>query len=50
LAVPTLVASIYGMNVDLPLQESGSAFGVIVFISVGLSVMLTWFFLRKRWV
>lgn len=49
LMVPTLIASFYGMNVDLPLQQSNSAFILILILSVALSVILTWFFLRKRW-
>ncbi|NNF01392.1 MAG: magnesium transporter CorA family protein [Bacteroidia bacterium] len=50
LMVPTLVASFYGMNVkNLPLENSQFAFISIIFISIGLSLLLIWFFIRKRW-
>ncbi len=49
LMVPTLIASFYGMNVELPIQHSAGAFGMILMISIALSFILTWFFLRKRW-
>lgn len=48
LMVPTLVASFYGMNVDLPLQESDYAFLIIVLVSVLISVFILWFFRRKK--
>lgn len=49
LMVPTLVASFYGMNVHLPFENMPMAFVIIVVISIVLSVMLFWFFLRNRW-
>jgi len=49
LMVPTLVASFYGMNVTLPLQEKPFAFGFALLISVILSIILVWFFMRKKW-
>lgn len=49
LMVPTLVASFYGMNVELPIQHNPQAFVLILMLSIFLSVVLTWFFLRKRW-
>lgn len=52
LAVPTLIASFYGMNIRLPLQEgiSGSLvpFYVILAISIILSALFGWFFFKKR--
>lgn len=49
LMVPTLVASFYGMNVDLPLAQNSYAFIFTLLISFSLAAILVWFFLRKKW-
>ncbi|MEZ5013062.1 MAG: magnesium transporter CorA family protein [Chitinophagales bacterium] len=50
LMVPTLIASFYGMNFkDLPLEQSGNGFFIIMFLSVLLSVILYFIFRRIRW-
>ncbi|CAN5323841.1 magnesium transporter CorA family protein [soil metagenome] len=49
LMVPTLVASFYGMNVELPFQHLPGAFAIIVSISLILSLILVMFFRRKKW-
>lgn len=48
LMVPTLVASFYGMNVELPLKDNPNAFIIILFIAVGISLLVAWYFQRKR--
>lgn len=48
LMVPTLVASLYGMNVNLPFKDSPNAFYFIVIFSLVVSLLLAWFFRRKR--
>lgn len=48
LMVPTLVASFFGMNVDLPFQHSPGAFFLIVFFAASFSLFLVWFFRRKN--
>ena len=48
LMVPTLVASFYGMNVPLPLEGKRYAVYIIMSLSVGLSLLLAWYFQRKR--
>jgi len=49
LMVPTLVASFYGMNLkNLPLENSPYAFYIILVASLVFSVLLVWFFRRKR--
>ena len=48
LAVPTLIASFYGMNVDLPFDHSPYAVYVILGGSILLSFLLGWYFQRKR--
>jgi magnesium transporter len=49
LALPTLIASIYGMNVDLPLQNTPYAFFVVMGLSAVLSVSLVLIFIRKKY-
>ncbi len=49
LMVPTLVASFYGMNVNLPMQDQPYAFAVTLLLSVVLSVILVMVFVRKKW-
>ena len=49
LMVPTLVASFYGMNVTLPMQDKPLAFAFALMISAVLSVLLIWIFMQKRW-
>ena len=49
LTIPTITASIFGMNVTLPLQENPWAFLIILAISVLISVLLWILFLFKRW-
>lgn len=45
----TFIASLYGMNVGLPLQHHKAAF-LIVCIAMGLIVVgFLWFFIKKRW-
>ncbi len=48
LTFPVLVASIYGMNVPLPYQNSPNAFYVPILFSLGISLIVGWFFLKKR--
>lgn len=47
LMIPTLVASMYGMNVELPLQHSPHAFYITITVSVLLSIIGV-IFLRKK--
>jgi len=49
LMIPTLIASIYGMNVNIPFQHSPHAFFITIGISFILSAIITLFFLRKKW-
>jgi len=49
ISIPTLIASIYGMNVDLPFERSSSAFGGLMILSLFLSLSLLWYFRRKKW-
>jgi len=48
LTFPVLVASIYGMNVPIPYARSPYAFYIPVFLSLIISLVIGWFFLRKK--
>ena len=49
LSLPTLVASVYGMNVDLPFQGHTWAFLAILGISVAVSAVSVYLFWRRDW-
>jgi magnesium transporter len=49
LMIPTLVASIYGMNVVLPFQQSPQAFGITMVISLVFSIIGVLIFIKRRW-
>lgn len=49
LSLPILVTSIYGMNVEIPYQHSSHAFYIPVILSLIISVVIGWYFLKKKW-
>lgn len=49
LTVPTLVSSLYGMNVTLPLMENKNAFWAILIVIVAAMALMAHFFKRKEW-
>lgn len=49
LTFPMLVASIYGMNVELPYQHSIHAFYIPIILSVVISVIISMYFMKKKW-
>jgi magnesium transporter len=49
LQLPTLVASIYGMNVPIPGQHSSVAFYIPILLSLGLSLLIGFYFMRKKY-
>ncbi|WP_212005344.1 magnesium transporter CorA family protein [Chitinophaga sp. HK235] len=49
LTFPMLVASIYGMNVDLPFQHSIHAFYIPIILSIVISVIISMYFMKKKW-
>lgn len=48
-SIPTMVASLYGMNVDLPLAHRSNAFIVIVSFIFAMSLVGLLVFRRKKW-
>lgn len=49
LSLPALVTSIYGMNVDIPFSHSSHAFYIPVLLSLGISIIISWYFMKKKW-
>jgi len=49
LAVPTLIASLYGMNVKLPIATDENAFGIVLVSSATISLILLLIFKLKKW-
>ena len=49
LMVPTLIASFYGMNVDIHIEEIPHAFSLIVFFSIFLSARAFVIFRKIKW-
>ncbi len=47
LAVPTMISSFWGMNVNLPLQNNPLGFIVMILISIILTLFVSWW-LRRR--
>ena len=48
LAVPTMVSSFWGMNVNLPFQDSKFGFPIMILISIALTLIVTWWLKRKE--
>lgn len=48
ITIPTMIAGLFGMNVDLPGSENSMAFWAIIAISGTASLLLVFYFLRKR--
>jgi len=48
LSFPVLIASIFGMNVPSGFEHSPYAFYIVVFVSLAISLIIGWFFLRKK--
>lgn len=48
LTFPVLVTSIYGMNVPIPYSHSPFAFYIPILLSLVISLVIGWFFLKKK--
>jgi magnesium transporter len=49
LSLPVMVASIYGMNVDIPYSHSRFSFYIPIMLSVAISMVISWYFMKKKW-
>lgn len=47
LTIPTMIASFYGMNVHLPLEDSPLAFPLIALITIGITATLLYYFSKR---
>ncbi len=45
---PTMTINLYSMNVPIPGQHSPFAFWIIVFVGVAISIIMSYYFLRKK--
>ncbi|WP_027184326.1 magnesium transporter CorA family protein [Desulfovibrio inopinatus] len=50
LQIPILIASVYGMNIELPLQHNLYAFTILGGCSIILSLFGVWIFIKKKWI
>ena len=48
LTFPVLIASLFGMNVTSGIEHSPYAFYIVAVLSLTISVLVGWFFLRKK--
>ena len=48
LSIPTLVASLWGMNVPVPWQTDWYGFAVVIGLSLVISIIAVWYLWRKR--
>ena len=49
LTIPTIVSSLYGMNVVLPLEGHPYAFWLILILIVAVMTLVSHYFMRKDW-
>ena len=47
LAVPTMISSFWGMNVQLPFQNNPIGFAIMIIISIILTLAVTWWLKKK---
>ena len=50
LAIPTTIASIYGMNIPLPMQDHPQVFNYVATGALLIMSLLFFVFLKKRWI
>jgi magnesium transporter len=46
----TFLTGLYGMNVELPLQEDPTAFLIIVGAMIVIVISLLFYFKKRRWI
>lgn len=49
LTIPTIVASLYGMNVTLPLMDHAYAFWLVIVLILMVVSLVVWFFKKINW-
>ncbi len=48
LTFPILIASLFGMNVPSGFEHSSYAFYIVAFLSLGIALIIGWYFFRKK--
>jgi len=48
MAIPTMVASFFGMNVKVPFAQNPYAFSIVIFISLCLAILFGMIMARKK--
>lgn len=48
LTFPVLIASLFGMNVSSGFEHSSYAFYIVSFLSLGIALIIGWYFFRKK--
>ena len=48
LTIPVLIASLFGMNVRSGFEDSKYAFYIVAFLSLGIALIIGWYFFRKK--
>lgn len=48
LTFPVLIASLFGMNVPSGFEHSRYAFYIVVFLSLGIALIIGWYFFRRK--
>jgi magnesium transporter len=48
ITIPTMLAGLYGMNVQLPGSDWTGTFPLIIFVSVAAAAGLVYYFVRRR--
>lgn len=48
LTFPVLIASLFGMNVPSGFERSSYAFYIVAFLSLGIALIIGWYFFRKK--
>jgi len=49
LSLPILVTSIYGMNVEIPFAHTTHAFYIPIILSLVVSIIIAWYFMKQKW-
>ena len=49
LSVPTMIASFFGMNVHIPMEDQPVAFLAIILMSVATSLFIAYIFVKRDW-
>ena len=49
ISIPTMIASVYGMNIAIPFQHDPRTFLILAGVTVSTCVLATLLFIKKRW-